>query len=58
MFEKETKKKCSKKLAGLLPNYVTIQWKLYRDMVGWKAGLAWGKAMSQYKFCIMTERLE
>ena len=36
------------KLAGLLPSCVTIQWKLYHDLVGWKAGLAWGEALSHH----------
>ena len=31
---------------GPLPNCVTIKWELYLDMVGWKAGLAWGEAVS------------
>ena len=28
---------------------------LYCNMVGWKASLAWVKAVSRYKYCIVTE---
>ena len=36
------KKKPIWQLNGLLPNCVTIQWKLYSYIVVWKAGLALG----------------
>ena len=51
---KNGKKKnvCSRKFAGLLPSCVTIQWQLYRDMVGWKADLLGCNKLR----CIVDER--
>ena len=52
----KTKKKRCKTEMGYCPfehgRCVTIQ-PLYRDTVGWKAGLA-GEVVSQYTWCIMT----
>ena len=56
MCEKKTKKKMCKAEMGYCPfehrRCVTIQ-PLYRDIVGWKAGLA-DEVVSQYTWCIVT----
>ena len=41
-LKNEKKKNVAETGNGPLPNCVTIQCELYREMVVWKDGLAWG----------------
>ena len=48
------KKECKNETAGLLPNWVTIQWKLYRDTAVLGVQLGWWRVCHDTIVCIVT----